>query len=309
VPRHRTARIPVLASPASRSEGFRPKGGARARARAVAVGLVLVSLLLVTVYFRESSGGVLHEAQRVGISVLTPFEVAAERVARPFQDAWRWTSDLLTAKEENERLRGEVERLQRMVIENETAAAENERLIELLRFVGGKRFPRDYEPVATRVLVQPQNVFAEEVVVSAGSTDGIRIDDPVMTAQGLVGSVVAVARDAAKVRLLTDRQSAASAMVVETEAPGIVVDGPGESTLLLDRVSKEARVDEGNIVVTSGSRIDRYESLYPRGIPICVVESVSQRDVDLYKQVQCAPLVEFDSLHEVIVLVEKGRGG
>jgi hypothetical protein len=36
------------------------------------------------------------------------------------------------------------------------------------------------------------------------------------------------------------------------------------------------------------------------------VTSVSQRDIDSYKQIQCTPLVDFDEVHEVIVLVQKG---
>ena len=50
---------------------------------------------------------------------------------------------------------------------------------------------------------------------------------------------------------------------------------------------------------------DRLESLFPRGIPIGVVESVGQQDVDLFKRIQIAPLVDFDSLSAVIVLIEK----
>ena len=71
--------------------------------------LVLVSLGLITVYFRESSEGPLHASQRIGVSVLMPFEVAGERVARPFRDGWAWMSDLLGAKDENEKLREEVQ--------------------------------------------------------------------------------------------------------------------------------------------------------------------------------------------------------
>jgi cell shape-determining protein MreC len=63
-------------------------------------------------------------------------------------------------------------------------------------------------------------------------------------------------------------------------------------------------VAEGNLVITSGWRTLGFESLYPRGIPIGVVESVGQQDVDLYKRIQIAPLVDFDSLAEVIVLKE-----
>lgn len=268
---------------------------------------MLVSLVLVTVYFRESSGGALHAAQRIAVSVLAPFEVAAERVARPFRDAYGWAGDLFGAKAENAKLREQVEALRRQVIENETAAVENVELKKLLRFRESSRFPRDYRPVATRVLVQPQNVFRQEVVVAAGSSDGIRLDDPVVTEEGLVGTVTEVTPNAAKVRLLTDQQSAASALVLETQASGIVLHGPSENSLILDRVPKDQLVEEGNIVVTSGSRVGKYESLYPRGIAIGIVTAVSQRDVDFYKRVQVSPLVDFESLHEVIVLVERTR--
>ncbi len=305
MPRQRTARLPLLSPSVPRSERPRTKGGGPAKARAVALVLVLVSLALVTVYLRESSGGVLHGAQRIAASVLTPFEVAAERVARPFRDAYAWTAELISAKSENERLREEVEALRQQVIENQTAAQENEELKKLLDFRESPRFPDDYDAVATRIIVQPQNVFRQEVVVAAGSSDGIGVDDPVVTDEGLVGTVAEVTPNAAKVRLLTDQQSAASAVVPETQADGIVLHGPSEDTLVLDRVPKDEQVDRGDIVVTAGSRVERYESLYPRGIPICVVTAVSQRDVDFYKRIQCTPLVDFDSLHEVIVLTEK----
>ncbi|MDQ4082146.1 MAG: rod shape-determining protein MreC [Actinomycetota bacterium] len=271
----------------------------------VAIALVLVSLALVTVYFRESSGGVLHGAQRIGASVLTPFGVAAERVARPFRDAYGWTSDLIAAKGENARLREEIETLRRQAIENETAAQENAQLKNLLKYIEGPRFPADYDPVVTRIVVQPQNVFRQEVVVAAGSSDGVRVDDPVVTNEGLVGTIAEVTPNAAKVRLLTDQQSAASAVVLETQADGIVLHGPSDDSLVLDRVPKDEQVEQGDIVVTAGSRVGRFESLFPRGIPICAVTAVSQRDVDFYKRIQCTPLVDFDSLHEIIVLVEK----
>jgi rod shape-determining protein MreC len=271
----------------------------------VAIALVLLSVALVTVYFRESSQGPLHATQRIAVSVLTPFEVAAERVARPFRDAYGWASDLVTAKGENEKLKEQVETLRQQVIENETAAQENEELKKALGFIEGPRFPQDYRPVVTRVLVQPQNIFRKEIVVSAGSSNGIRREAPVVTEEGLVGTVTEVTPNAAKIRLLTDQQSAASAVVLQTQAAGIVLHGPSDRSLELDRVPKDELVEQGNIVVTAGSQVGEFESLFPRGIPICVVTSVSQRDIDFYKQVQCDPLVDFDSLHEVIVLVEK----
>ena len=308
MPRERTARIPLLSTSAPRSEGTRTRGGGPLKARVVALALVLVSLALLTVYFRESDGGPLHGAQRIAVSVVTPFEVAAERVARPFRDAYGWTTDVFTAKGENARLEAQVEDLRRKLIENETAAQENEELRQLLEYRDGPKFPRDYDPVTTRIIVQPQSVFRQEVTVAAGSADGVRADDPVVTDDGLVGTVTNVTRNAAKVQLLSDQQAAASAYVLESGATGIVLHGLSESddALSLDRVAKDDEVDRGNIVVTSGYTVGEYQSLFPRGIPVCIVTSVSQRDVDTFKRVQCAPLVDFQSLHEVIVLTKKG---
>ena len=70
--------------------------------------LVLVSLALLTVYFRESSGGGLHSLQSTGSSVLRPFEVAANRVAQPFRDAAGWIGGLSGARSENKKLKQEL---------------------------------------------------------------------------------------------------------------------------------------------------------------------------------------------------------
>ena len=278
------------------------------RARLVALALVLVSLALLTVYFRESSGGTLHGAQRIVASAVAPFEVAAERVARPFRDGYGYVSDLFGAKGENAELREQLDALRRQAIDNQTAAKENEELVRILGYIRGPSFPRDYEPVVTRVIVRPQSVFSQEVVVAAGSNHGVERDDPVVTPKGLVGVVTDATARSSKVRLLTDQQSAASAIVLETGAAGIVLHGPSDSsTLVLDRVAKDALVEEGNIVITAGSRSRAYESLFPRGIPIGLVTAVSQRDVDLYKRVQVTALVDFDSLDEVIVLTDKAE--
>lgn len=269
---------------------------------------MLVSVALVTVYFRESDEGTLHGAQRIGVSVAMPFEVAGERIARPFQDAWGWASDLFGAKSENEKLKTQVEALRKELIAEQTAAQENTRLKALLGYVEGKRFPEDYSSVATRVVGRPPTAYNQEILIAAGSGAGVHRNDPVVTEDGLVGLVTDVTSNGAKVTLLTDQSSAVSAMVLESGAAGIVRHGQSDSAaLILDRVGKDALVREGDLVITAGWRTGKLESLYPRGIPIGTVKSVGQQDVDLFKRIQVAPLVNFDSLSDVIVLVPATR--
>ena len=172
------------------------------------MALVLVSLALITVYFRESSGGTLHSAQRIGVSILTPFEVAGERVSRPFRDAYGWAADLVGAKSDNERLREEVESLRKQVIQNETAAEENKRLQKMLDYIGGARYPVGFTAVPTQVIQKPPNPYVQQILVHAGTSNGVKIYDPVVTQEGLVGIVTDVTSGTAQVRLLTDQASA-----------------------------------------------------------------------------------------------------
>jgi rod shape-determining protein MreC len=272
------------------------------------VVLVLVSIGLITVYFRESEGGTLHSAQRIGLSVAMPFEVAGERIARPFRDVGGWASDLIGAKSENAKLRKQLEAFRQKAIQDQTAVSENERLRALLGYVDGPRFPGGFAGVSTRVVGRPPSAYNQEVLIAAGTSSGIQRNDPVVTEDGLVGLVTNVASNGAEVTLLSDQSSAVSAIVLESGAVGIVRHGPSDSSALtLDRVGKDELVGEGNLIITAGWRSGKLESLYPRGIPIGTVKSVGQQDVDLYKRIQVAPLVDFDSLADVIVLVPKKR--
>jgi rod shape-determining protein MreC len=267
--------------------------------------LVLVSLGLITVYFRESSEGPLHASQRIGVSVLMPFEVAGERVARPFRDAWAWMSDLLDAKSENEKLREENERMRAQLIEIQTSTREAANLSEIATYISGPRYPKDFESVVATIIRQPPSPYVQKITISAGSEDGIVKNAPVVTPEGLVGLVTDVTGEAAQITLLTDQDSAVSAVVSESGAPGVVRHGASSSSLILDLVKKDLVVEKGNTVVTAGWTTERFESLFPPGIAVGVVESVGQQDVDLYKRIQVAPLVDFDSLSMVIVLLEK----
>lgn len=306
--RNRSARVGTFGS--QRQRPATPSGGSstdtRRRRRLVAVGLAIASLVLVSVYFRESSGGTLHRAQSTAASILYPFQVAADRVAQPFQDAAGWVGDVLGAKSENEELRAEIDRLRQQVVQNRTAARQNAELRALLAYRDGPAFPRDYRAVAARIIGRTPGQFEQQVVIAAGSNAGVRLDDPVVTADGLVGKVARVARRSSRVTLLTDETSAVSALDLKTNAAGIVRHGVASgAALVLDRVTKENVVRPGDVIITAGWRSGKLASIYPRGIPIGVVTFVGQLDTDIYKQVEVDPLVDFSSLDSVLVLVDK----
>jgi rod shape-determining protein MreC len=300
-------RVAAIGSPVQRpgSSTQSARLSAVGRRRLVVVVLTVVSLALVTVYFREADGGLLHGIQSTGASILRPFEVGAERVARPFRDAAAWFGGLTDAKSKNAKLKEQIEALRQQIILSQSAVRENTQLKKLLDLREGARFPKDYRAIAARVIARAPSQFQQQIVVSAGKNDGISKHDAVVTADGLIGEVTKVASNVAQVTLLTDETSAVSTLDINTNASGIVQHGRASSSLTLERVTKDQVVHRGDVLVTSGFRSGDLSSLYPRGIPIGAVTSVGQSDTDLYKQIQVDSFVDFSQLEAVIVLVKK----
>jgi rod shape-determining protein MreC len=273
----------------------------------VAGALILLSIVLITVYFRESSNGSLHGVQSAGATVLRPFEVGAERVAQPFRDAYGWFAGLVHAKSQNSRLRSEVDKYSQLAIQNETAAQQNAELKRELHYVGSRGFPRGYDYVATDIIGRSPSEFDQQLTIAAGTSSGVRFEDPVVNADGLIGLVTKVTHDTAQVTLLTDPELKVSAVDLATRGTGIVAAGQARGTLILDRVSKAQSIKQNDMIVTQGWHVGPLSSHYPYGIPIGTVSGASQNDLDLFWNVQLKPRVDFGDLTSVIVLVPKNR--
>jgi rod shape-determining protein MreC len=269
-------------------------------------GLILLALILITVSFRESSSGPLHGVQSAGATVLRPFEVGAERVARPFRDVYGYFAGLVHVKRQNEQLKAEVNKLRQEALLGEAARVQNATFRAQLKFVDSPLFPSDYTAVNTRIIGWGSE-FDERVMIAAGRDDGIHQETPVVTSDGLVGSVTQVTGSAALVTLLTDESSAVQARDQETDAFGVVQHGQGQGSLIMDRVTKDKRVSVGQVIVTAGTRSKQYPSLFPPGIPIGIVISVGQSDTAPYKQIQIQPFVDFTSLDAVTALITSKR--
>ena len=264
--------------------------------------LVLLSIALITIYFRESSGGGLHQVQSAGATVLRPFEVATERVSRPFRDAYGYFAGLIHAKSQNAQLRHDLDKWRQQATLNAFAASQNTELLKKLHFVNSRSFPRSYTYVGADIISQPPTAFELQVVIAAGSASGIQKFDPVVTDEGLVGTVATVAHNTSLVALLVDDTTSVSAIDVKTRAPGIIKAG---STF--DHVGKDLRVNKGDWLVTAGWKSNGLSSIYPPGIPIGQVTAEGQNEVDLYKHVQLQPFVNFKTLSSVLVLIPKNR--
>lgn len=274
------------------------------RRRAVLLLLVAASLTLLSLYFREGSGGPLHGFQRVTSTVLGPVQEVADRALKPARDLINWFDETFEARGENDRLHDEVAELRDQLAQSQTEGIANEELSKLAELDKGGVIPPGYEPVTARVTGRSPTVWYSTVTIDKGSSSGIRVDDPVVTGDGLVGRVGAVTAGTAQVILVTDHTSSVAARVVPDGATGVVEPQVGEpEDLLLDFVPQDSDIEEEQMVVTAGFRTGELESLFPPGIPIGEVTEATREEQEAQQRVHLRPFADLRDMQFVQALV------
>lgn len=276
------------------------------RRRAVLGLLVALSLILLTAYFGESAGGGLHAVQRGALEVVSPIQEGASRALKPFRDFAGWFGDTLNAKSDRDKYRKEAQEYRRLAIANAIAARQAPQMRAMLNL---DRRPElaSYRKLTARVITRSPTVWYQTVNIDKGTGDGVRVNQPVINGDGLVGKVTSVTSGAAQVTLLTDHSSGVSAEVASTGADGLVQPAVGNpDDLLLDFVSSKSRLARGEAIVTAGTRSSRLESLFPPGIPIGSITRVDPGELSLYQRVHITPYASLRHLDFVQVLIPEG---
>jgi rod shape-determining protein MreC len=224
-----------------------------------------------------------------------------------------WVGDTLHAKSQLATVRSERDRLRQEVIAAQGALTENTHLRNLVG-LDQQLGLSSYGLVSARVIARAPTLWYATINVDRGSADGVRVDQPVITGEGLVGKVTAVSASAAQVTLITDHSSNVSAKVNETNDPGIIkADVGNPNDLVLDFLPSHSKVRRGDRVVTSGTLSSPgvspdLRSLFPTGVPIGVVTSVDRSGVSVYPEVHVRPYVDLRRLDVVQILTRNVPG-
>jgi len=265
--------------------------------------LVVLSLLLLTAYFGEAPSGRLHGVQRAFLTVVSPIQDGANKALKPVRDLFGWFGDALHAKGQRDQLRRQNDILRREVVADQAEKRSYRQLISLYHL--DQLGVNDYHPVTATVFGKSPNIWYSTVTIDKGSSAGVRVNDPVINGEGLVGKVVQVASDAAQVDLITDSSVGVSARVGTSNATGIVQPKVGDpNDLLLQYLPANSQVNNGEYVVTSGT-VSPDDSLYPPGIVIGQVTSVNEESA--YRSVNVHPTANLHNL-DVVQVLTSGAG-
>jgi rod shape-determining protein MreC len=278
------------------------------RRRAVLGLLVACSLILLTAYFGESGGGALHGVQRGTSEILNPLQEGASRALKPVRDLFGWFGATVAAKGEVKDLRAERDRLRTEALQHENVWRDNQRLSALLQLDGALGL-QSMDPKTGRVIFQSPTVWYATIRVDKGSDDGVRVGQPVINEEALIGRVTDVIGGSAQVTLITDSTMKVPARAGPRGVFGIVepASAGNPTDLVMKFAPPGTKLNPGDRVLTRGTEPeDRRQSLYPVGLPIGAITRIDNEGTDT-QEIHLRPFADMRSLDFVQILT-KPRG-
>jgi rod shape-determining protein MreC len=260
---------------------------------AILLGSQLVLMAVTSRKFSGPDGSEQSMLRSWTMTVVTPIQTAIGYVTDSVAGVWSGYFDLRGVREHNAELEAQNAALLAEIEAARAAAAENDRLREVL----GLRPLLKYDSIVAEVVARDSTAWFKRIVVNKGSQDGIRFNMPVVTADGLVGRVTQVGPFVCQIQLISDEHAGVGGRLTSSRAVG-EVEGRGDGTCRLKSISSLYDVTENEPILTSG--LDR---LYPAGILIGRVTSVAKGAGATPQDIAVRPSADLDRVEVVMILL------
>lgn len=268
-----------------------------ARSRFTLLLLILTSITLLTLDFRGASP--IEGARDLARDGIAPVQSFSDAVFAPVGRFFGGVIHHGRLQAENERLRRENDDLRGAALRADDAERERQALLSQLDLSGVESVPR----VDARVVSTSPSNFELTLQIDKGTDDGVVNGMPVVTGAGLVGRIVDTSRSRSTIRLVTDRELRVGVRITPSGDVGITRGTGYRRPLALEFVDPAAVAAEGDVVVTSGLQ----QSIYPPGIPVGTIRSVTSATGELQQRITVDPVVDLDRVSFVAVLQWRPR--
>ena len=246
-------------------------------------------LLSITAVFLVSIGLLVLPAE-----IKTTISAAVlETLYLPFTALDGFLDDVAGAKKQNVELSEKLTKLSLQLAQYAEANNENGRLRRMLEF----DIQMPYRLVPAKVVGIGSNPNAKSIIINAGSAKSIKVNNPVVTADGIVGKTISVTQGNAQIQLLTDHNCQVSAIDQNTRTLGII-RWRGGKLLEMGEVPVESQLAVGDTIISSGMG-----GIFPPGLRVGIVVYAKNRTGSLFKDILVKPAVQFWSLEEVFVVL------
>jgi len=234
----------------------------------------------------------------ISYSVIYPFQFAGTRLITTTRDFFLSIKKNKSLEEELIKTKELIEKYERTQYEFEELKRENEKLRNLI----GIQSSLEYETIIAEVVAKSPQNFYKTLIVNRGRESGVKKWMPVVAYQDdikcTVGKVIDVESFSSRIQPLCEQSSYIGAMLKDSRYSGIVVgQSPISENCLLQYIDRRAEINYGDIVVTSGMG-----GIFPRGILIGEIISISKKRYGIYQEALVKPKVDLGRLEEVYII-------
>jgi rod shape-determining protein MreC len=203
----------------------------------------------------------------------------------------------INASKRNRHLSNKVHDLEQEIFYLDELKRENQRLKRLLKF--GEEIK--HQKVLARVVSWDATSEFKTLRINKGLKDGVSLQSPVVTAEGLVGYIYRLTEHFADVLTILDGNNRVDSMIQRTRTHGII-EGFQKGRCLMKYVERTATVILNDLVITAGMG-----NIYPKGIRVGKISRIEQENYGILQKIEITPAVNFNRLEEVAVLVSNTK--
>ncbi len=264
--------------------------------RVVIAGIILMLLLGLTVasYVSRGSNSWLGiQLERVSVFLQEPINDAENWIGVTFKGVFQFRKLIAeneTLSEENAKLRKEL--IEQSLLKEDLADLRH--LTEAMNYIDPTE---DYTYVTAKVIAMDGSNLYRIFTINAGTEQGVRKDSAVINGDGLVGRILDVGPDWAKVISIIDENNDVSFQVFRDLDLIGILSGDGKGKIAGYMLDESAAVIEGDMLVTSGMEI------YPQGIPIGKISKITWNKDALLHTVEIEPSADFTGIRKVTVIM------
>ena len=266
---------------------------------AVTVIVLSVTFLSVIIYTARTNSDFISGALGAGFN---PVQKAIYMTGEKIKSGIDFFASFSEVKQENDQLKTQVIELQNQLVGYNSYKTQNVQLKQELNF---KTQHSEYNYVGASIIGKSGGNFYEGYTIDRGTDSGIKKDMIVIAGNELVGIVIEVYSNWAKVQTISSTNTAVAATVEQTnEVSGIVRGyqdiGSREPLVKIYNLPMNSTIKSGDTILTSG-----LGGIYPQGVRIGSVNTVETDNIKVSKSAIIKPFADFNTLTQVVVVVPK----
>ena len=232
--------------------------------------------------------------------VVVPFQRGISRVGSWISKRSEELVQIRVLLEENADLKRQVDEL---TIENTQLQQEKYELNTLRELFNLDSEYADYEKVGARIIARDSGNWYHSFTIDKGSDDGLTVDMNVIADGGLVGRIIAVGPNWAKVTSIISDNSNVSGQILATGDKLIV---SGDLEMMQSGLIRFSQLLDSAGVVVEGDKIvtSDISDKYLPNILIGYTKDITLDSNKLTKSGTVTPAVDFEHLDEVLIILE-----